>query len=180
MKTWVKWKLISEQWDLSVILIIQTHKSTPPTHCAAVSHYRLQTSLLEFLQGTKMPTLVLDSADCHVNSVALSLFLHAGIMIQRSGVPCGDKMSLFKHAGVTMWYSLTAVTMANICKWRRMPLSLRPHRSDTDTSYRTPNMLGKKLGQINRKKSTTETKSGEVDRCNTVTVVRSALKWLLL
>lgn len=59
----------------------------------------------------------------------------------RARVPCGDKMSLLKHAGISTWHSLTAVTMANICKWRRVPLSLWPCHRDSDTSHWTLNTL---------------------------------------
>lgn len=57
--------------------------------------------------------------------------------------PRGDKMPLLKHAGISTWHSLTAVTMANICKWRRVPLSLWPCHRDSDTSHWTPSMLEK-------------------------------------
>lgn len=60
-------------------------------------------------------------------------------------------MPLLKHAGITTWHSLTAVTMANTCKWRRALLSLRPCHRSSDTSHRTPSMLGEKKKKLKKR-----------------------------
>lgn len=70
-------------------------------HCGHISQYITSTASScqrtalqatdessEILQGIKMSTFVLESADCHVNSV---FFLHAGVMIQGPEFLVGTK-----------------------------------------------------------------------------------------
>lgn len=138
VKTWTEWKPITERRD---VLSFWAYKPANQSSRQGLL-FRLQMSVFPDSSGDRNANIGLIVMLIHY------LFKFFSILVGRgydtgARVPREDKMPLLKHAGISTWHSLTAVTMANICKWRRAPLSLWPCHGGADTSLWTPSMLGK-------------------------------------